>query len=449
MNNRDLTVGRPETVLWSFALPMLLSVAFQQLYSIADSVIVGKFVGGDALAAVSASYPLTMIFIAVSTGFSAGAGVVISRLFGGGEHAKMKTAASTSIIFTLAVSLVLTVAGLAFSSPVLRLLDTHAGIFADSLLYLNIYCLGLVFLFVYNIDNGVFTAMGDSRTPLWLLIFSSLLNIALDIAFVAGLGLGVGGAAWATLIAQGVSALAASALLAKRLAAMASGERYSRFSFAALRSILVIAVPSILQNSFVSVGNLFIQARVNYFGVEVIAGYGAAIKLNTFAITCFTTMSGAVSSYTAQNMGRGLIDRVSEGLRAGVKIIFITAAPFVIAFTAFGKPLMSLFDKSGDSTIIDVGRTMLLIIAPFYFFVGVKIVCDGILRGSGAIYAFTTATFVDLILRVVLCYVFSAFWDEVGIWLAWPVGWIISTLISVGFYRSGGWKRLAKAGSEQ
>ena len=180
--------------------------------------------------------------------------------------------------------------------------------------------------------------------------------------------------------------------------------------------------------------------------MNVIAGYGAAIKLNTFAITCFTTMSGAVSSYTAQNMGRGLVDRVSEGLKAGVKIIFITAAPFVLAYTVFGKPLMSLFVKGADSAIIGVGWTMLLIITPFYFFVGVKIVCDGLLRGSGAIYAFTTATFVDLILRVVLCYVFSAFWGEIGIWMAWPVGWIISTFISVGFYRSGGWKRLAETG---
>lgn len=421
---------------------MLLSVAFQQLYSIADSIIVGKFVGESALAAVSASYPLTMIFIAVSTGFSTGAGVVISRFFGANEPVKVKSAASTSILFALILSVMLTVIGLPTSAPVLRLLDTHADIFADSVLYLNIYCLGLIFLFVYNIANGIFTAMGDSRTPLYLLIFSSLLNIALDLCFVIALSLGVGGAAWATLISQGVSAVCAIVLLCRRLCAMAAKVSYSRFSPAMLGSILRLAVPSILQMSFISVGNLFIQARVNHFGVFVTAGYGAAIKLNTFAVTCFTTVSNAISSFTAQNMGRGLVDRVSEGLKAGIKIMFTVASPFIVAFTAFGRPLMGLFARGEGAEIIHIGHIMLLIIAPFYFFVGAKIVCDGILRGSGAVYAFTTATLIDLVLRVILCYVFSAFWAEVGIWLAWPVGWVISCGVSFAFYKAGKWKNM-------
>lgn len=437
---RDLTQGKPRAVLWGFALPMLLSVAFQQVYSIADSVIVGKYLGADALAAVSASYPITMLFIAVTTGFSAGAGVVISRFFGGEEYEKMKCSASTSIIFSVIISIVLTAVGLITSAPVLRLLGTDADIFADSVLYLNIYCGGLFFLFLYNIANGVFTALGDSRTPLYLLIFSSVMNIILDLYFVISLHWGVGGAAWATLMAQGISGLLAYIFLALRLHKIKVPGGYSHFSLKALPNILKLAVPSILQTGFISVGNLFIQARVNSFGVAVIAGYGAAIKLNTFAVTCFTTVSNAVSSYTAQNMGRKMVDRVIEGFKEGVKMMFVIAVPFILAYTAFGRFFMEMFAKEDGAEIINIGRTMLLIIAPFYFFVGAKIVCDGILRGSGAIYAFTTSTLLDLVLRVVLCYLFSAFWGEIGIWMAWPVGWVIATGVSFVFYKNGHWK---------
>ncbi len=438
--NRDLTQGRPDGVLWSFALPMLLSVAFQQIYSIADSIIVGKFVSGDALAAVSASYPITMIFMAVATGLSAGAGVVISRQFGGGENEKVKTSSSTAIISALTAGALMTVIGLALSAPALKLLKTDAAIMGDSVLYLNIYCAGLVFLLLYNICNGVFTALGDSLTPLVLLIFSSVLNIILDLVFVIVFHWGVGGAAWATLAAQGLSAVISLLLLVFRLKRIESG-RFRRFSAAALKSILKIGVPSILQSSFVSVGNLFIQARVNSFGVDVIAGYGAAIKLNTFAVNCFNTVSNAVSSYTAQNMGAKHVDRVEQGMKAGIRIMIVIALPFTVLLAVFGGPMMSLFVKGGDAAIVAVGRKMLMIIAPFYVFVGTKIITDGILRGSGAIYAFTTSTFVDLILRVVLCYIFSAFLGETGIWMGWPVGWVISTGVSFAFYKTGKWKK--------
>ena len=297
-----------------------------------------------------------------------------------------------------------------------------------------------MFLLLYNICNGVFTALGDSLTPLVLLIFSSVLNIILDLVFVIVFHWGVGGAAWATLAAQGLSAVISLLLLVFRLKRIESG-RFRRFSAAALKSILKIGVPSILQSSFVSVGNLFIQARVNSFGVDVIAGYGAAIKLNTFAVNCFNTVSNAVSSYTAQNMGAKHVDRVEQGMKAGIRIMIVIALPFTVLLAVFGGPMMSLFVKGGDAAIVAVGRKMLMIIAPFYVFVGTKIITDGILRGSGAIYAFTTSTFVDLILRVVLCYIFSAFLGETGIWMGWPVGWVISTGVSFAFYKTGKWKK--------
>lgn len=439
--NKDLTSGKPSAVLWSFSLPMLLSVAFQQLYSIADSVIVGKFINGNALAAVNASYPITMLFIAAANGFSAGAGVVISRQFGGGEYKKMKVSASTSLISAVSLSLILTAAGLAFSSPILRLLDTHADIFSDSLLYLNIYCWGLIFLFLYNISNGIFTALGDSRTPLYLLIFSSFLNIVLDLFFVISLKLGVGGAARATLIAQGVSSVLSYILLVLRLRRIRLDDKYERFSLKALKSILTLSVPSIMQTSFVSVGNLMIQSKVNRFGVDFIAGYGAAVKLSTFSTTCFTTVSNAISSYTAQNMGASRLNRVEEGFKAGIKMMIIIAIPFILAYTVFGRTMMGLFVENSTGAIVDIGRKMLLILAPFYFFVGAKIVCDGIFRGSGAVFYFTTSTLIDLALRVALSYLFSSLWGEVGIYWAWPVGWVIASFISFCFYKSGKWKK--------
>lgn len=441
---KDLTQGKPSKVLWNFSLPLLLSVAFQQLYSIIDSIIVGRYVSGGALAAVGTSYPITTLFIAVSNGFGSGGGVIISRYFGGGRYGKMKSAASTSVIFSTVVSLILSVTGLIFSSSMLRLLKTEDTYFSDARTYLNIYFFGLVFLFLYAICNSVFTALGDSKTPLYLLIFSSVLNVFLDLYFVVSLKTGVGGAALATLIAQCISGVWALVLLMRRLGKINTEEKYKRFSFRELLIISKIAVPSILQSSFISIGNMFIQAKVNSFGMIVSAGYGAAIKLNTFAITCFTTVGNAISSFTAQNMGKDKIDRVNEGLKHGIKIIVILAVPFIILYTVFGNQMMSLFDKSGSTDIIETGRIMLLIIVPFYFLPGAKIVCDGILRGSGAIFSFTTSTLIDFILRVILCYILSEFWNEIGIWIAWPVGWIISCGISFIFYLNGHWKEKGK-----
>lgn len=437
----DLTKGNPAKILWSFSLPLLLSVAFQQLYSITDSVIVGRYVGENALAAVGTSYPITTLFIAVANGFGSGSGVVISRYFGSEKYAKVKTASYTSIVFSFLCSLVLTIVGLVFSSSMLVLLKTETAYFSDARTYLDIYFYGLVFLFFYSICNAVFTALGDSKTPLYLLIFSSVLNVALDLYFVLSLGMGVGGAAWATFIAQCLSGALALIILIFRLKGIECAQKCALFSLRELKVIGTLAVPGILQSSFISVGNMFIQAKVNSMGVVITAGYSAAVKLNTFAITCFTTVGNAVSSFTAQNMGKDRIDRVTKGLRCSVVMIIVLALPFMLMYTVFGRQMMGLFDKSGSTQIIDAGRKMLLIIVPFYFVPAIKIVCDGILRGSGAIFSFTVSTLIDFVLRVILCYILSVPLKETGIWLAWPVGWIISCAISVIFYKNGSWKR--------
>lgn len=430
----DLTVGKPTKVLWRFFLPMILSIAFQQLYNIVDSVVAGKFIGASALAAVGASYPITMIFMAIATGANVGAAVVISQLFGAKDYGRLKTSIFTSVIATAVLALVLTGIGAVFCRGMLQMLNTPENIMADSMVYLSIYIWGLTFLFVYNICTGVFTALGDSRTPLYFLIASSVGNILLDLVFVIAFKMGVAGVAWATFIAQGVSSLLAFVVMLNRVRKIKSG-KYKKFSWRMLARISRVAVPSILQQSFVSVGNLFIQTRVNFFGSDVIAGYSAAIKLNTFAITSFATIGNAMSSYTAQNTGAGEKDRIRQGFKSGLGMSLITATPFFIAYFIFPTLMMHIFVNSHETGIIGVGTDFLRIASPFYFVAVIKLMSDGLLRGAGLMSAFMTSTFTDLLLRVILAYVFSyAMNSEVGIWLSWPVGWTIAAAISVAFY---------------
>ncbi len=438
--NLDLTVGSPMKVLPLFALPMVVSVIFQQLYNIADNIIAGQFLGDDALAAVSISYPVTMIYMAIAIGINAGASVVISQLFGAGQRDRMKTAISTAMIATVAMALFLTAAGFLFMKPILRLLQTPADIFGDTWLYLTIYTAGLVFIFLYNICTGIFTAVGDSVTPLIFLIISSVGNVFLDIAFVAGLHMGVEGCAWATFACQGAAAVGAYIVLQRKLKQM-EGVREKRFSGTMLRMISRLAIPSILQQSFVSVGNLFVQYVVNgYDSSAVIGGYGAAIKLNTFMVSILTTLSNAVSSFTAQNMGAGKVERVSQGWRTSYIWCCILIIPASIFYFFFGNIPMRLFADSGSVGVLMVGREFLRIVSPFYVVVAMKIVCDGVLRGAGVVRQFTATTFTDLILRAVLAFVLPHWFGYTGIWMSWPIGWLISTVMAYVFYRMGRWK---------
>ena len=437
---KDLTVGSPAKVLCMFSIPMVISVIFQQLYNLADSMIAGRFAGEDALAAVGASYPITMIFMAVAVGCNIGCAVVISQLFGAREYREVKEAASTTILASLVLSVVLTILGLALTVPLMKLIQTPDNIFADGVLYLRIYIAGLVFLFLYNICNGIFTSLGDSKTPLYFLIGSSVGNIGLDYLFVAGFGWGVAGVAWATFIAQGVACILALVTLLFRIRKIPSEGKAPLFSWEMLRRVSLIAVPSILQQSFISVGNIFIQGLVNSFGSSVIAGYSAAIKLNTFSVTAFSSLSNSLSSFAAQNLGAGKEDRVRSGLRAGTLISLITAGIFFLLLTLFSSAMISLFMDEGSRQALDTGVTFLRIVAPFYLVISIKLAIDGVLRGAGAMKCFMISTFTDLILRVVLAFILAIPFGVTGVWLSWPVGWLASTGISIFFYRRGYWR---------
>ncbi len=448
--NKDLTSGKPSSVLWKFCLPLFGSIIFQQLYNIADSFVAGKFIGNDALAAVGNSYEITLIFIAFAFGCNIGCSVVVSNFFGAKKYGEMKTSVYTSLIAGGVLCGVLMLFGSIFCGGLLRLINTPENIFADSKLYLDIYIYGLPFVFFYNIATGIFSALGDSKTPFVFLACSSVANIGMDILFVAAFKMGVAGVAWATFLCQGVSCVLAVLFVVLRLKKIGAGEKTKLFSFAILGKVAVIAVPSILQQSFISVGNIVIQSVINTFGSEVMAGYSAAVKLNNMVVTSLTTLGNGISNYTAQNMGAGKHARVKQGFRAGLAIVWIICVPVCTLYLIAGKYLMYAFLDDVSGAALKTGLTFLRVISPFYFVIAAKLVADGVLRGSGMMKQFMIATFTDLILRVALAEVLALTpLGTTGIWMAWPCGWCVSAVLSIIFYRGGAWNKMPDAENKE
>ncbi len=443
---KDLTVGKPETVLWKFCLPLFGSVLFQQLYNIADSWVAGKFIGENALAAVGNSYEITLIFIAFAFGCNIGCSVIVSLYFGAREYDRMKTAVYTTIISSAVLCAVLMAVGIVFSGRLLQMIRTPDSIFADSQLYLKIYVWGLPFVFFYNIATGIFSALGDSKTPFFFLAASSTSNIAVDILFVKVFQMGVAGVAVATFLCQGVSCILAVTVVLRRLRTFRTEEKVPLFSAEILKKFASIAVPSILQQSFISVGNIIIQGVINGFGTAVVAGYSAAVKLNNLVITSLTTLGNGISNYTAQNLGANKFARIRAGFAGGLKLVWALCLPLCLLYFFGGTFLLHFFIDAPTPQAIHTGILFLRILSPFYFIVSAKLAADGILRGAGMMTKFMISTFTDLILRVGLAIVLSGtFLGETGIWCAWPIGWTVATVLSVAFYRSGKWEERSEA----
>lgn len=433
--NKDLTVGKPESVLWKFCLPLFASIIFQQLYNIADSLVAGKFIGENALAAIGNSYEITLIFIAFAFGCNIGCSVIVSQFFGAKDYRNMKTSVYTAMISTSVLCAVLMLFGVLFCGNLLKLIKTPSAILNDSKLYLDIYIYGLPFMFFYNMATGIFSALGDSKTPFIFLAVSSVTNIFVDIIFVKAFNMGIAGVAWATFICQGISAVLAVIVVFLRLSKIKVLQRCPVFSFIILVKLLKIAIPSILQQSFISIGNIIIQSVINEFGAGTIAGYSAAVKLNNLVITSFTTLANGISNFTAQNLGAGKNERIRDGFKAGLKMVWIISIPLVLLYFFAGKQLLYLFLDNPTNTAIHTGIMFLCILSPFYFVVSTKLVADGILRGAGLMSRFMITTFTDLILRVVLAIILSKQFGSTGIWCAWPIGWSIATTLSVIFYK--------------
>ena len=415
----------PLKALTFFAMPMILGSFFQQIYNMADSIIVGQFVGSAALAAVGACAALTNVFICVALG----AGVLVSRYFGAREYGKMKTIVSTSLISFLILSIVLGVVGFRFSYSMMSVLQTPADILDDAVLYLRIYFVGFPFLFMYNILSNMFTSIGESKIPLGLLIFSSILNIFMDLWMVAGLGLGVFGAALATLIAQGISAVFSFLLFLSRMRRYKS--HFDWFDRQELLSMFQIAVPSVLQQSTVSIGMMIVQAVVNPFGTQALAGYAATMRVENVFSLIFVSIGNAVSPYVSQNLGAKKIERIKKGYHAALVLDIFFAVLAFIVIEALHTQISSLFlGKDGTTLAYQVSEEYMRWLGYFFIFMGIKMATDGVLRGLGIMCPFLIANMVNLAIRLFVALVFAPRFGIAFVWLAVPAGWFANFLIS-------------------
>mgnify|MGYP000904929495 FL=1 len=450
---KNMTEGKPLPLLFFFALPMVAGNLFQQLYNMVDTAVVGKFVGEDAVAAVGSSFPIVFLSVAVASGLSMGCNVVVSQLFGAKRIHEMKSTISTAIISLGVLGLIIMGLGTLLAGPLLQLLGTDPDIMADSQLYLRIYFGGAVFLFLYNTLNGIYNAQGDSRTPLLFLMISSLTNIVLDLVFVIQFHMGVAGVAGATLIAQGMCAVCSLLVLIRRLKRMPcepgrQGEKIPLFHLLAVKRIARIGLPSMLQQSLVSLSMMMMQGLVNSYGKVLVAGYTAATKIDTLAMLPNMNFSNAMSSYTAQNIGAGKYDRVKEGLKACIFMVVVFSLLITIIIFLFGNQLLSLFLDPGDTSgALGYGLAYMHTVSVFYILMGMLFVPNGMLRGAGDMGAFTLSSMANLFSRVAIAYVL-AYLTPLGansIWWSIPAGWAIGASVSLLRVKSGKWMRSSVA----
>ena len=429
-----LITDTPLKALTVFALPMILGSFFQQVYNMADSIIVGQYVGSSALAAVGACAALTNVFICVALGAGVGAGVLVSRYYGSGNYSRMKTIVSTSLISFLILSVFLGIFGFCFSHLMLGVLQTPVDILDEAVLYLCVYFVGFPFLFMYNILSTMFTSIGESKIPLALLIFSSVLNILMDIWMVAGLGLGVFGAAVATLIAQGISAILSLVIFFCRMRRYKSSFRL--FDGQELRSMLKIAVPSVLQQSTVSVGMMIVQAVVNPFGTQALAGYAATMRVENVFSLIFVSIGNAVSPYVSQNLGAGKIGRIRKGYHAALVLDICFAVLAFAVIETLHTPISSLFlGKDGTAFAYQVSGDYMRWLGYFFIFMGIKMATDGVLRGLGIMRPFLAANMVNLAIRLAVALICAPRFGIEFVWLAVPAGWLANFLISYAALR--------------
>lgn len=438
----DLTTQPPARSLFFFALPMIIGNLFQQFYNMADTIIVGQFVGEDALAAVGASYSFTTVFIMIAIGGGIGASVLTSQYFGAKQYKEMKSSAYTFLITFAVFSTFLALLGFLINPTVLRLLKTPDNIMEDAISYLQIYFIGLPFLFMYNILSANFNALGKSKIPLYLLIFSSVLNIIMDLWMVGGLKLGVAGAAIATVIAQGIAAVISFAILMRLLHTYKTEGPVTRFCTGMFVTGIKIAIPSIIQQSIVSIGMLLTQSAVNRFGSSALAGYSAGTRLESLCIVPMIATGNAMSTFTAQNLGAAKPERVRQGYHAAYGIIIGFGIVLIVIAQLFYRPIVSAFvDASSSAKAFETGISYFRFIGCFFSFLGFKAITDGILRGAGDIKVYMLANLINLTIRVAVAQICSPIWGIQLIWYAVPMGWIVNYLISYFWYRTGNWQK--------
>ena len=422
-----------------FSLPLLLGNVFQQLYNTVDSVIVGNYVGGDALAAVGTSGPIINLLVGLFMGIATGAGVVIARYFGAQDSEGVHDAVHTTLAATFIGGLFLTVVGVLLSPTVVRLIGVPENIMADSISYLRIYFGGIIAMMTYNMGAGILRAVGDSKTPLYFLIISSIVNIILDMVFVIVLDMGVAGVAWATLIAQAVSATLTIMMLCRVNASYRVSLRLIRIKMSYLKEIILIGLPSGLQNAIISMSNIVVQSYINSFGSAAIAGYSTYGKVDAFALMPVMSLSMAITTFTSQNIGAQRYDRVRQGVKTGLCMTCGTAVVLTSLVVVFARALLGIF--TSDQQIIDYGLLTMTYQAPFYIILAVNNTLAGILRGAGK------ASVPSIIMAANMCGVrilwlsilMPIFNSIIVVYLAFSVTWLTTGLCLIWYYRHSHW----------
>lgn len=432
-----------EGVIWKeillFSIPLLLGNLFQQLYNAVDSVVVGNYIGAQALAAVGSSAPVINLLVSFFMGLAVGAGVIISRYFGARKKEELHIAVHTSLALTFAAGLVMTLIGVLISPYVLQWVGTPSDVMESSVLYLRIYFLGILSVMVYNMGSGILRAVGDSRNPLYFLIVSSVTNIILDMLFVIVFHMGIAGVGWATLIAQTISAVLTMLLLMRTKEEYQVKLKHIRFHKHMLYEIVRLGLPSGLQNAIVSFSNVIVQSNINAFGSLAMAGCGSYTKIDGFAILPVMSYSMALTTFTGQNMVAKKYDRVKQGAKTGILMSVLTIVCISALLLMLGPNVLAIF--SSDPTVINYGLYMMHVLAPGYIFLAISHAFNGIIRGAGI----TTVPMIVMVtcwcgLRMAWILTSVPLFHDIGVvFMGWPLTWIASALWLFLYYRKGKW----------
>ncbi len=438
-NTQDLTKGSIVKAIILFSVPLLIGNLFQQLYNAVDSYVVGNYVGKVALAAVGASTPIINMLIGFFMGISTGAGVVIAQFFGAGDLSKMKKAIHNSIALTLVIGVVLTVVGLVFNDPILKAIGVPSDVFSEASTYLSIYFWSLIFVMIYNMGSGILRSVGDSKRPLYFLIFSSVINIVLDFLFVKNFGFGVAGAGYATLIAQAISAIMVMYVLMKTEDSYKVVLKDIKFDKEILLKIIKIGLPTGFQQSIVSLSNVIVQSYINVYGASVIAGYSVTIKIDGFVNLPLQAFNMAITTFVGQNIGAKQYNRVKKGAYITTFLAMVTIGFFVVIMYFFGRDFIALFNQEKD--VIDAGRLMQLTFLPFYIFLPINQVINGVLRGAGrsAVPMYVMIFSFVFLRQIYLFLVTKVTSDIVYVFLGWPTTWVVCSLIFIVYFFKVQW----------
>lgn len=437
---QDLTVGKEGKLIYQFAAPMLIGTLFQQMFSVVDSIVVGKFIGKEALAAVGASFPIIFMMVALIIGIVMGTTVVISQYFGAKDFVKVKRAIDTMYVYSAVTGVIATVAGLLAAGPLLRLLGTPEEIMPQAVLYLRIYFSGIIIFFGYNGTSAVLRGLGDSRTPLYFLIIATVVNIILVLLFVAVFKWGIAGSAYATLLANGVAFALAIFWLNKTHKLIRIAIRGLHFDKEILRHSIRIGLPTGIQQTFVAMGNLALMSIVNKFGTNVLAGYSVASRVDSLAMIPAMSFSQALSAFVGQNIGANRLDRIRKGLISTMKMSGTVTIVTSVVIVLWGHLLMSMF--TNDRDVIRIGDQYLTTVSIFYILFTVMFIYAGIMRGAGDTLIPMFFSLISLwLIRIPLAWFLSRKIGPAGIWWAIPAGWAIGLSLSFIYYKTGRWKK--------